>query len=226
MNMGAWSVPLIALPTLAIILPGGAQGQSDVAISLMSIDGGQLAETRMLLVVAPAPAAPAITARPPSAPTGPMPLPPTERERALGLHERGIEELKRGNVFAARHFFWSASEAGLAQGAMALAATYDPNELAELNNVGVVAEVDVARRWYESARELGAVEAIERLRRLGASNPQSSGFVVVLASKKSRGHALKAFADLQQRFGPGSACATAKKLVNSRSVSHPFVATT
>jgi hypothetical protein len=36
---------------------------------------------------------------------GPMPLPPAERERALGLHEKGIEQLERGNVFAARRFF-------------------------------------------------------------------------------------------------------------------------
>jgi ATP-dependent protease ClpP protease subunit len=200
---GSWAVPLIALPTLSVILPAGVQGRSDVAITLMSIDGGQLAEARMLLVVALTPVAPPATARPsPAASPSPMPLPPAERERALGLHEKGIEELKRGNVFAARHLFESATEAGLAQSAMALAATYDPNELAKLNNVGVVAEVDVARRWYEKARELGAGEAAERLRRLVAPNQRGHGYVAVLVSnKKSRKDALNAFAELQQKYG-------------------------
>jgi hypothetical protein len=50
---GSWAVPLTALPTLSLILPAGVHGQSDVAINLMSIDGGQLAEARMLLVVVP-----------------------------------------------------------------------------------------------------------------------------------------------------------------------------
>jgi hypothetical protein len=160
---GAWAVPMRALPTLSIILPAGVQGQSDVAISLMSIDGGQLAEARTLLVVAPI-----------AASAGPPPVPPTGRERALGLHEKGIEELNRGNVFAARQLFERAAEVGLGQSAIALAATYDPNELAKLKNVGVVPEADAARRWYEKARELGVVEAGERLRRLGAPDQRGA----------------------------------------------------
>jgi hypothetical protein len=165
---GSWAVPLIALPTLSVILPAGVQGQADVAISLMSIDGGELAEARMLLVVAPTPVAAAVTARPSPPSPSPMPLPPAERERALGLHEKGTEQLARGNVFAARRFFERAAEAGLAQSAVALAATYDPDELAKLNVVGLAPDVDAARKWYEKARELGAVEAAERLRHLGA----------------------------------------------------------
>jgi hypothetical protein len=167
---GAWAVPLAALPTLTVILPAGVQGQSEVAISLVDVDGGLLAEAQTLLVVAPAPA-PAAMVMPPSPTTrlGPMPLPPAERERALGLHGKGIEQLERGNVFAARRFFERAAEAGLAQSAVALAATYDPDELAKLTNVvGLEPDVASARRWYEKARDLGAVEAAERLRRLGA----------------------------------------------------------
>jgi len=95
-------------------------------------------------------------------------LPPAERERALGLHGKGIEQLERGNVVAARHFFERAAEVGLAQSAVALAATYDPDELAKFNVVGLEPDVDKARKWYEKARELGASEAAERLRRLGA----------------------------------------------------------
>jgi len=49
---GAWAVPLWALATLSVILPAGVQGQSDVAISLVNIDGNLLAETRTRLIVA------------------------------------------------------------------------------------------------------------------------------------------------------------------------------
>ncbi len=170
---GAWAVPLVALPTLTIILPAGVQGQADVAISLVNIDGGLLAEARTVLVVAappPPPAAPAVIIPRVSAPVqiSPTPLPPAERERALNLHDKGKEQLERGNIFAARQFFERAAEAGLAQSAVALAATYDPDELAKLNVVGLEPDIEAARKWYEKARELGAVEAVERLRRLGA----------------------------------------------------------
>jgi hypothetical protein len=71
---GVWAVPLIALPTLAVILPEGGQGQStDVAVDLMSIDGGQLAEARVLLVIAASSATPAPA---PSRATVGMELPP------------------------------------------------------------------------------------------------------------------------------------------------------
>jgi len=169
---GSWAVPLIALPTLSVILPAGVQGQSDVAISLMSIDGGQLAEARMLLVVAPTLKAPGVTL-----------LPPAESERAPDLHEKcieqrepgsagqvmsaadqqraqramikGNEQLEAGNVAAARQLYKFAADAGLAQAAMALAATYDPDELAKLNVVGLVPDIKAAHRWYGRARELG-----------------------------------------------------------------------
>ena len=51
---------------------------------------------------------------------------------------------------------------------MALAATYDPAELPKLPVIGLKPDVQAARTWYEKARELGAPEAAERLRRLEA----------------------------------------------------------
>jgi TPR repeat protein len=93
---------------------------------------------------------------------------PGKREWALRLQAQGTEQLQRGNVYAARKFFELAAEAGLASGAVAAAATYDPNELGKLNVVGLQPDAEAARKWYEKARELGAVEATERLRRLGS----------------------------------------------------------
>lgn len=169
---GVWAVPLNALPSLAIILPAGAHGRSDVVVSLVSMEGKVLAEVKMVLTVVPASApaslaeksAPPAAVREPSAP----PLSAADRERALGLHAKGQELIERGNIYAARKFFERAVEIGLAQSALALAATYDPDELAKLKVVGLTPEPETARKWYEKARELGAVEAAERLRRLGA----------------------------------------------------------
>jgi transcriptional regulator with XRE-family HTH domain len=164
---GAWAVPLVALPNLTLILPVGQQGPAEVAISLVSIEGTVLAETKTTLVVIAArgnddPAASA-------APRAPVPkLTQEQRERALGLHAKGLEQLERGNVYAARKFFELAADIGLAPSAVAAAGTYDPDELAKLRVVGFQPDVEAARKWYERARELGAVEAAERLRRLGS----------------------------------------------------------
>jgi len=166
---GVWAVPLVALPTLTIILPAGMQGESTVAVSLVTVDGDVLAETTMTLAISSS--APAPQQLPPPARAGLAvvpPLPSAERERALGLHARGLEQLERGNIDAARRFFEHATAAGLAQSAVALAGTYDPAELAKMTVVGLQPNVEEARKWYEKARELGAIEATERLRRLGA----------------------------------------------------------
>jgi hypothetical protein len=165
---GVWAVPLAALPTLTINLPAGLQGESSVAISLVNVDGEVLAEANMVLAVSP----PALAARQDSPPAyvGLAASPPSsaERARVLDLHAKGIEQLERGNVYAARKFFERAIEAGLAQSAVMLAGTYDPNELAKMKVVGLQPDIEAARKWYEKARELGAAEASERLRRLGA----------------------------------------------------------
>jgi hypothetical protein len=165
--VGAWAVPLVALQTLSIILPAGSQSESSVSITLVSVEGRILAETGMVLTVSPpAPDSTPGQAFQPGA--SPLPQSSSERERVLALHAKGIEQLERGNVFAARKFFERAVEGGLAQSAVALAGTYDPDELAKMKVVGMQPNVEEARKWYERARELGAFEATERLRRLGA----------------------------------------------------------
>jgi len=161
---GAWAVPLAALPGLAVILPIGSDGQSDVAISLVSIDGTVLAEAKTVLIVASAAPPAGSAARLFSAPI----LSPGEEERVLGLHAKGEDQLSRGNIYAARKFFEKAAEAGLPKSALALAETYDPAGLAKLKTIGLQPDTEAARKWYERARELGAVEAAEKLRRLGA----------------------------------------------------------
>src|SRR5262245_14985861 len=184
---GAWAIPMTALPNLRILMPVGAKGRSDVLISLLSPDGAVLAEAKATLVVAsasppsndkpadqkagvmriaPAPASPVVSPREP--PTGPA-LTLEARERALRLVKKGDEQLAEGGIAQARLLYERAAEAGLALGAMAMAATYDAAELERLGTRGLKPDREAARRWYERARELGAAEAEGRLRRLGAN---------------------------------------------------------
>ena len=85
-------------------------------------------------------------------------------ESALTLGEKYFVD---GRVLVAREFFRRAVDAGLAAGALRLAATYDPLELERLRVQGIVPDRALARRWYQRARELGAPEAEERLAKLG-----------------------------------------------------------
>lgn len=173
---GAWAVPLVGLASLAVIVPVGLQGRWDVVIGLVTIDGTVLTESKTALVIAPAQLiAPGNKGETPStnvASLGPSgsaagaPANTAERERAFGLLAKGQEQLGRGSVYSARMFFQRAAEAGLAEGALAAGATFDPVELGKLKVIGLTPDVAAARKWYEKARELGAAEAAERLRRL------------------------------------------------------------
>ena len=97
------------------------------------------------------------------------PLAAHDKARAERLLVRGDEYLANGSVISARAFFERAAAAGLAAGALRLAATYDPGELQRLQALRVVPDPALARRWYERARELGAPDAVERLARLSGN---------------------------------------------------------
>ena len=187
---GSWAVSLAALPDLKIMLPAGSAGRSEIVVSLVAIDGKVLAETKSTLAVSAAPkveksqaqldtAPPAVAsilragvaegAERSGEPSQPATQTPQDRERALRLVKKGDEQLTEGNVSAARLFYERAADAGLAQGAMALAATFDGAELERLGVRGIQPDVKQARRWYERARQLGASDAEQRLRRIGAN---------------------------------------------------------
>jgi len=190
---GTWAVSLAALPDLRIMLPAGAAGRSEIVITLVGVDGSVLAEANATLAIAAArqlergqprrdATGPPNTAtilragaplQPPpedADPRGPAPPPtvtPQDRERAQRLLNKGDAQLEEGNVSAARLLYERAAEAGLAQAAMALAATFDAAEFTRLKLRGIDADPKEARRWYERARQLGAADAEERLRRIG-----------------------------------------------------------
>ena len=85
----------------------------------------------------------------------------------MRLVKKGDKRLAEGNIAAARLFYERAADAGLAEGALALADTFDAQELARLGVRGIQPDPNKARRWYERAQQLGAGDAEERLRRIG-----------------------------------------------------------
>jgi TPR repeat protein len=171
---GAWAVALNALASLQMIVPAGVTGRAELSISLVNEDGSQLADAEVVLTIQasqPAPAQekeaqPPPPAQVPAPPHAPM-LSPADREAAERFIARGEQEIGKGQVAIARQFFLRAAQGGLARGALLLAATYDPRELARWGVQGVLPNLPEARKWYERARELGAPEAEERLARLG-----------------------------------------------------------
>ncbi len=132
---------------------------------------------------APVPQSAGVPARVPASATAPPPAPAAKpaaaeavpvldavsRERALRYLKRGDEELAEGRIAPARLLYERAAEMGLAQAAMALAATYDAAELNKPHLLTIPPDASEARRWYERARLLGAAEAGARLQRLGSS---------------------------------------------------------
>jgi hypothetical protein len=94
-------------------------------------------------------------------------LTPQQRAASARLLQKGNRFLLQGNINAARLFYRRAADSGMAAAAMALAATYDPNELGNLGIVGLPGDPEEARIWYQRAAELGDKGAAERLARLG-----------------------------------------------------------
>jgi len=104
--------------------------------------------------------------RPEAQPAKPPPSPPIRSldPAAIALlMKQGEQFIAIGDLVTARTVFQRAAEAGDAYAAMALAATYDPNVLARLGVVGMGADVDKARTWYQRAESLGSQEATQRL---------------------------------------------------------------
>jgi TPR repeat protein len=100
-------------------------------------------------------------------------------EEIAALFARGRALIAAGNIRTGRLALEQAAEAGHAAAAFELGATYDPAILQRPSaptattvvrgtpNIPVpVADVAMARTWYEKARDLGSSEAAERLKAL------------------------------------------------------------
>ena len=93
------------------------------------------------------------------------PHPQTQRQYALHLHAKGMEQIQRGNVVAARMFFAQAAKAGSMASIWALAGTYDPVQLDKLKVIGVKSNFDAARELYQKVGDTDAIAAAEQAAR-------------------------------------------------------------
>jgi hypothetical protein len=84
-------------------------------------------------------------------------------EQVSLLLARGDELVKRADVVPGRLFYERAADAGNAQAALRLGASYDPSFLVQAGIRGVRGDPALATHWYKRARDLGAVVEAEAL---------------------------------------------------------------
>ena len=88
---------------------------------------------------------------------------PVEQKRLAGNIDRGRKLLDIGNVAMARPILERVAAAGSAEAALLLGASYDPIWLRTKGAIGVEADENKARSWYEIARKGGAAGAEKML---------------------------------------------------------------
>jgi hypothetical protein len=119
---------------------------------------------------APAPAPQLTTALPSNdaAVAPPVSLSLASDEIAM-LLKRGKDAFSTGDLAAARLLLRRAAEAGSAEAALALGATFDPLIIRRLGAIGAAPDAVQARQWYQKAVALGSPTASQPLAQLEAS---------------------------------------------------------
>jgi hypothetical protein len=92
-----------------------------------------------------------------------------DRDELEMLVKRGNEFIANGDLAAARLLLRRAAEAGNAEAALALGATFDPVVMQRLGAIGTTPDIAQARQWYQRAAELGSSAASQRLAGLDAA---------------------------------------------------------
>jgi hypothetical protein len=85
------------------------------------------------------------------------------------LLKRGKDAFSTGDLAAARLLLRRAAEAGSAEAALALGATFDPLVIRRLGAIGAAPDPAQARQWYQKAVTLGSPTASQPLAQLEAS---------------------------------------------------------
>jgi hypothetical protein len=121
----------------------------------------------------PAPA-PQPTAAPPSNAAAAAAAPPPASlslasDEIAMLLRRGKDAFSTGDLAAARLLLRRAAEAGSAEAALALGATFDPLVIRRLGAIGAAPDAAQARQWYQKAVALGSPTASQPLAQLEAA---------------------------------------------------------
>jgi hypothetical protein len=94
---------------------------------------------------------------------------PLDSDEIAMLLKRGKDAFSTGDLAAARLLLRRAAEAGSAEGALALGATFDPLVIRRLGAIGAAPDAAQARQWYQKAVALGSPTASQPLAQLEAS---------------------------------------------------------
>ena len=141
-------------------------------------ESGDLLEPRSrsdpseVVTVAPAPSVPLTPGLvPSSAPNRTLPEFVTRQldlDELASMRQRADDFIKSGDLASARLLLERGAEAGDARATLTLAGTFDPNVLKTLGFQEGVADVAMARLWYDRAQRLDAPEAPRRIHELAA----------------------------------------------------------
>lgn len=171
-----WIVPASELATTYLKPPAGFSGKMEYTVALHRVDNSVVdRQTMRLEWSAPNAQAPAPSQQQPVASAPPAAHAPTQSHAVTMSQQeidlmvaRGTELLNQGDIASARLLLQHAAEARDARAALALAASYDPNELKRLGVYGAEPDIAQAREWYEKARQFGSREAPRRLELLAS----------------------------------------------------------
>jgi TPR repeat protein len=94
---------------------------------------------------------------------------PLDSDEIAMLLKRGKDALSTGDFASARLLLRRGAEAGSAEAALALGATFDPLVLRRLGAIGAAPDAAQARQWYQKAVALGSTTASQPLAKLEAS---------------------------------------------------------
>jgi Bacterial SH3 domain len=150
---GEWNLRPDEIGDLQLKLPKTASAAGDLRIELMAADGTVLAGTTTRLEIASDPKATLI-------------LRSNEATRVDDLIAHGQKMIDVGYLAGARAYFKRAAEAGSGEAALKLGATYDPDFIDGIGALGVKADLNEARVWYERAKQLGIEGAEAKLKAL------------------------------------------------------------
>jgi hypothetical protein len=123
-----------------------------------------------VIAVAPAPSMPLAPGLvPPSAPNRTKPDFVTRQldpDELASMRQRADDFIKSRDLSSARLLLERGAEAGDARATLMLAGTFDPNVLKTLGFQEGVADIAMARFWYDRAQKLDAAEAPRRIQEL------------------------------------------------------------
>jgi hypothetical protein len=94
---------------------------------------------------------------------------PLDSDEIAMLLRRGKDAFSTGDLASARLLLRRAAEAGSAEAALALGATFDPVVLRRLGAIGAAPDAAQARQWYQRAVALGSTTASQPLATLEAA---------------------------------------------------------